>query len=145
MWRLKTDKEEAHPPRTGQILLAILADPVERDTLSAFASGNNWILDVVGAVEPAIERLSRGPVPVVLIDRDIQDQDWRLAIRLLVSANPSPCVILVSAVVDLYLFDEVVHQGGYDVLSKPLRNEQLRRTLGLAFTFWRNGLTRTPN
>jgi DNA-binding NtrC family response regulator len=143
MWPLKTDREAVRTPRAKQTLLAILPDPADRDAVNVFASTNNWILNVIGAVEPAIERLSHGPVPVVLIDRDVPEQDWRLSIRTLVSRNPSPCVILVSAVVDLYLFDEVVHHGGYDVLSKPLRNEQLRRTLGLAFTFWKHALTRS--
>ncbi|MDQ2777034.1 MAG: hypothetical protein M3Y57_19245 [Acidobacteriota bacterium] len=140
---MKTVREAVRTPRAEQRLLAILPDPTDRDAVGVFASTNNWTLNVVGAIEPAVERLSHGPFPVVLIDRDVPEQDWRLSIQTLVSRDPSPCVILVSSVVGLYLFDEVVHYGGYDVLSKPLRNEQLRRTVGLAFTFWKNGLTRT--
>lgn len=144
MWPLNTDKSAVRAHRVDQKLLAILPDTVDRDAVNAFAIANNWSLNVVGGVEQAILRLSEASVPVILIDRDLPDEDWRLAIRTLTSRAPSPCVILASAVVDLYLFDEVVHHGGYDVVRKPFREEALRRTLGLAFSFWNNGLTRTP-
>lgn len=144
MWPLNTDKSAVRAPRADQTLLAILPDAADRDAVSTLAIANNWSLNVVGGVEQAILRLSEASVPVILIDRDLPDEDWRLAIRTLTSRAPSPCVILASAVVDLYLFDEVVHHGGYDVVRKPFREEALRRTLGLAFSFWNNGLTRTP-
>lgn len=144
MWPLNTDKSAVRAPRADQTLLAILPDAADRDAVSTLAIANNWSLNVVGGIEQAILRLSEASVPVILIDRDLPDEDWRLAIRTLTSRAPSPCVILASAVVDLYLFDEVVHHGGYDVVRKPFREEALRRTLGLAFSFWNNGLTRTP-
>lgn len=144
MWPLNTETPTVRAPRVDQRLLAILADTADRDAVSAFAIANNWSLKVVGGVGQAISWLSEAPVPVILIDRDLPDEDWRLAIRTLTSHAPSPCVILASAVVDLYLFDEVVHHGGYDVVRKPFREDALRRTLGLAFSFWKNGLTRSP-
>lgn len=144
MWPLKTSREPTRYSDADPILLAILPDASDRDAVSACASVNNWGLNVVTTVEHALPWLATTTVPVILMDRDLPDDDWRLAIHKLISRNPSPCVILLSAVVDLYLFDEVVHHGGYDVLSKPLRDEQLRRTLGLAFHFWKIGLTRTP-
>jgi FixJ family two-component response regulator len=144
MWPLKTNREPVRTPGTGPTLLAILPDASDRDAVTAFADTNNWRLHMVSAVDQALPRLSDASIPVILMDRDLPDQDWRLAIHKLISRAPSPCVILLSGVVDLYLFDEVVHHGGYDVLSKPLRDEQLRRTLGLAFNFWKSGMTRTP-
>jgi len=42
------------------------------------------------------------------------------------------CVILVSGVVDAYLWDEVVRKGGFDLLPKPLRKEGVIRTVRLA-------------
>jgi DNA-binding NtrC family response regulator len=144
MWHLNTEKPAVRASRSDQKLLAILPDIADRDAVGAFAIANHWGLNVVSSVEEAGSQLSEAPAPVILIDCDLPDEDWRLAIQTLISRAPCPCVILASAVVDLYLFNEVVHHGGYDVVSKPFRAEQLRRTLGLAFTFWENGLTRTP-
>jgi DNA-binding NtrC family response regulator len=47
-------------------------------------------------------------------------------------------VILASSVSDHYLFEELIHQGGYDVIAKPLKLEELRRITRLALTFWKN-------
>ena len=71
---------------------------------------------------------------VILLDRAIAGQDWRDAVRMLASHPLLRAVILASPVVDHYLFTEVVHHGGYDVISTPLQLDELRRTLGLAFS-----------
>jgi hypothetical protein len=61
---------------------------------------------------------------------------WRIAMRrFYMLANPV-CVFVVSRVADRYLWDEVVRNHGYDVLPKPLRREQVIRSVELAW-YWR--------
>jgi hypothetical protein len=44
-------------------------------------------------------------------------------------------------VVDTYLWNEVVSKGGFDVLSKPLREDDVVRAVRLAWSYW-NSATR---
>ena len=119
-------------------LLAILPALSDQESIRQFASAANWNLNLTTSLTQAMLWLANVTVPIVLVDRDLRDDDWRVAIKKLSAFTPSPCVILASAVADSYLFDEVIHNGGYDVVAKPLQEEELRRTLGLAFSFWKN-------
>lgn len=119
-------------------LLAILADAPDQEKVKEFTGCNHWGLNLVSAVESAAASVGAEMPPVVLLDRDVAGQDWRESVRMLSSSRPAPAVILASHVVDQYLFTELVHHGGYDVISKPLQVDELRRALGLAFSFWKN-------
>ena len=144
MWPLHAHRRngpEIRDPQANQSLLAILPDLSDQELLRKFANTVNWQLELATGLGQAMRWLAKATVPVVLVDRDLKDEDWRVAIRKLSSLAPSPCVILASAVADSYLFNEVVHHGGYDVVAKPLQEEEIRRTLGLAFSFWKNRLT----
>jgi DNA-binding NtrC family response regulator len=119
-------------------LLAILSDAFDQEKVKDFTACNHWCLNVVSALESAAASVAADMPPVILLDRDLAGQDWRDTVRMLASHRPAPAVILASHVLDQYLFTEVVHHGGYDVISKPLQVDELRRILGLAFSFWKN-------
>jgi FixJ family two-component response regulator len=80
--------------------------------------------------------------PVVLCDRDLPGKGWRGTVEDLASSPHRACIILVSGVVDTYLWNEVVRTGGFDVLSKPLREDDVIRAVRLAWSYW-NSATRT--
>ena len=61
--------------------------------------------------------------------------DWRDALQLLASSRPDCSIILTSSVNDEYLWDEVIHKGGYDVLAKPLQEDQTVRAVNLAWSY----------
>jgi len=60
------------------------------------------------------------------------------------SGGNHACIFLVSKVADDYLWNEVVRRGGYDVISKPLRHDELERAAKLAWTYWSSTLNRIP-
>ena len=62
---------------------------------------------------------------MILCDRDLPGRGWRETVEDLASSPHRACIILVSEVVDTYLWNEVVRTGGYDVLSKPLREDEV--------------------
>ena len=130
---------------SGPALLAILSDPGDQHAVKEFTCHNHWDLNVVSSMEQAIVSTSLELPSVVLLDRAIADQDWRKTVRMLASHASAPSVILASPVVDHYLFTEVVHHGGYDVISTPLQLDELRRTLGLAFSFWKNQIPKSSS
>ena len=46
------------------------------------------------------------------------------------------CILLASRVMDDYLWHQVIHHHGYDVVAKPFRSEELRRAVTFAWS-WR--------
>ncbi len=74
--------------------------------------------------------------PVILLDRNWPGADWRKAVETLAASPHHTCVILMSGVADDYLRQELVRQGGYDVLPKPLRADSVVRVLKLALSYW---------
>jgi FixJ family two-component response regulator len=82
--------------------------------------------------------LHKVKAPVVLYDRDLPGKGWRGTVEDLASSPHRACIILVSGVADAYLWNEVVRTGGFDVLSKPLREDEVVRAVRLASSYWNN-------
>jgi DNA-binding NtrC family response regulator len=91
---------------------------------------------MTGACEEALEIVKKGGAAVILYDRDLPGLDWRDALRKLAGAIPACPVILTSPVNDGYLWGEVIRRGGYDVLAKPLQEDQTVRFVNLAWSLW---------
>lgn len=123
-------------------VLAVLSGDGERQLVTTFARDNGWNVSFAETVEQARTRLAGNVVAVILLDRDSAGVEWRSMVRNLADHRPAPCIILMSPVVDRYLFQELVNQGGYDVVAKPLQREELRRIVGLAFAFWKSRVGR---
>ena len=83
---------------------------------------------------------------IILLDRDLADGDWRDSLSACASSSAGVCTILISRVTDDYLWNEVVGNGGYDVLVKPLREQNVQRAVKFAWSYWnstRRSATRT--
>ena len=128
MWPLK-----AHPHNAAKIL-GFAAAGADRDIIAAVAQSSAVPL----ALSSTLKQDLVTDAAVVILDRDLVEIDWRAAVRTLVTSKRHPCVILLSSVVDDYLFEELVKQGGFDVVAKPIRADELKRVLKLALSFWRN-------
>jgi CheY-like chemotaxis protein len=74
--------------------------------------------------------------PIILFDRDWPGTEWRTAVASLAASPHGACVVLLSGVSDDYLRQEVIRMGGYDVLPKPLRAENVQRAVKLALSYW---------
>ena len=117
-------------------VLAITNDDRDKRALAAFSVRNRWDLIMTGACEEALEIVKKGGAAVILYDRDLPGLDWRDALRKLAAATPACPVILTSPVNDGYLWGEVIRRGGYDVLAKPLEEDQTVRFVNLAWSLW---------
>ena len=69
-----------------------------------------------------------GPVAVVC-DESLP---WRDIVSYLADGCDPPRVIVVSAVVESRLFAEVLNVGGFDVVTKPFSEAEIRRVLSSA-------------
>jgi CheY-like chemotaxis protein len=123
-------------------VIGLIASEEDRRRLTGICSRNGWNLLFVDTSEEARIALHNLKVPVILCDRDLPGKGWRETVEDLASSPHRACIILVSGVVDTYLWNEVVRTGGFDVLSKPLREDDVVRAVRLAWSYW-NSATRT--
>lgn len=122
---------------TGETIavLAITRDESCRRSFEDFAARGDWELAIAGSFESAIESLKKNRTAVILCDRDLPGLDWHDALRKLSAATRACAILLVSPVNDEYLWEEVIRQGGFDVLVKPLQQEKAVRAVNLAWSY----------
>jgi len=121
--------------RGPNTVVGLVTSSEDRRLLSGICSRNGWNLILQDTCEEARIALHRLKSPVVLCDRDLPGQRWRETVEELASSPHRACIILVSGVVDTYLWNEVARTGGFDVLSKPLREEDVVRAVRLALSY----------
>ena len=131
---LRTDA----PPLGRLTVIALISGESNRRDLAGICSRKGWNLLLAGTVEDARAVLDKVRAPVILCDRDLPGNGWRSTVEGLASSPHRACVILVSPVVDTYLWNEVVRTGGFDVLSKPFREDEVARAVRLAWSYWNN-------
>ena len=108
----------------------------DRAVLAEVCSRRQWNVLFADTCDQARAALDQVKAPVILCDRDLPGGEWRDVVQALASFPHRACVILISRVVDDYLWNEVVQRGGYDVLLKPLREEDVVRAVRLAWSYW---------
>ncbi len=116
-------------------LLAITQGPDERASLQRIAAELQWRLSIVGSLDEAVALLGEEPLPLVICDRDLPGGDWREIVAQIAARRDVLCVVLASTVIDDYLWDEVINQRGYDVVSKPFEADQLQRAVRFAWSW----------
>lgn len=117
-------------------VLAITASDHDQVTLARMAARADWQLALSADLEDGVHLLSHRRFHIVLIDRDLPG-DWRDAVNRLANAAPGTCILLTSAVNDNYLCEEVVQRGGYDVLTKPFRDDTVVHAIDHAWWYWK--------
>ncbi len=118
---------------TLEVILANVAGE-DRNNLQSVLYGTPWV--VVDANPPEIESVVReAAVPIVVCDRD--RTDCRAMIRALTKARRDVCVIVLSGEADPFFNEEVVRYGGFDLLTRPFRREQVLPMLLFAYTHCR--------
>jgi FixJ family two-component response regulator len=105
--------------------------------LKAILHDTPWELAGIPRIEDAAIALKEASAPILLFDRDTAGACWQDTMKRLIKSRRSACVILLSSVADQYLWDEVVQQGGFDVLARPFRKEQVLSALVFAYAHCR--------
>jgi len=115
-------------------VVALVVDDQDRKVLASAAGQESLEVHFAESCEEAGAVANRLSAPVILIDRDWPGSEWRAAVERL-AATHGACVILLSAVTDAYLWQEVTRTGGYDILAKPLRVANVARVIRLALHY----------
>ena len=122
-------------------VIGLLASHEDRKLLAGVCGRNGWNLLFADTCEEARIALHKLKSPVVLCDRDLPGRGWRWTVEGLAASPHRACIILVSGVVDTYLWNEVVRTGGFDVLSKPLREDEVVCAVRLAWSYWNSAVS----
>jgi DNA-binding response OmpR family regulator len=123
-------------------VLAVFPSAIERAAILDLAACHGWHMTVCAALAAAEKELALRQPALILYDRDTPGLEWQDAIELLAQSAQASPIILVSGVADDYLWQEVNHLGGYDVLTKPLNPEAVAQGVRLAWSFFRSGFRR---
>jgi DNA-binding NtrC family response regulator len=126
-----------HAPERTPVnsILAFTDSEADRSTLQDIAAERGWELSFADHSAADGSLLARDRFAIILCDRDLPGAEWRANIEALHQAAPDSCIMLLSSVNDEYLWNEVIRCGGYDVLTKPLRESQVVPAITLALLY----------
>lgn len=129
-----TVSPKVEPPRIP--VVAAVVSEQDRHILASVSGQELLELHFVESCEEACAAAKHLTAPVILYDRDLQGAEWRTAVENLAASPHRACVVLMSGVVDDYLRQELFRRGGYEVLPKPLRADNILRVINLALSYW---------
>jgi DNA-binding response OmpR family regulator len=101
----------------------------DRLLLTELSRKFGWRLFEVHNRREAIRCLRNNAVQVVLAERQAPQETWKRMLHDLRLISPSPQLIVTSRDADEYLWSEVLNLGGFDVLPRPLRQEEVERVV----------------
>jgi DNA-binding response OmpR family regulator len=142
MWqRIRSMFAPAEPQRTDApgsriTIVSALLDDQDRSLIAEVCVENQWDVFFVKTCAEARHVSEQIKPHIILLDRDLSDGNWRSSVSACASSAAGPCTMLVSRVADDYLWNEVVSNGGYDVLRKPLRRPDVLRAVKFAWSYW---------
>ena len=125
------------PHRTVTVL-EVSPDESDHSTLIEIFSHSNWKLHIARTCAEAVAFLAKKLIPVVVCERELPDGSWKdILERVTRAANP-PALIVSSRLADDRLWTEVLDSGGYNVLGKPFRRNEVFRDVSLAWLQWKS-------
>jgi DNA-binding response OmpR family regulator len=121
-WLTKHMGEAALEPST---LMIVISDQQERREVETIVAPCRWTVYRATSCEEAI-RFARYTRPrVLLCDAELADGGWRRIWKALSIGPHPPLLVVASRNADERLWAEVLNAGGYDVLAKPFRAEEV--------------------
>jgi len=123
-----------HPPRIT--IVSILLDDRDRSLIADVCYENQWDVFFAKTCAEARQVSEQIKPHIILFDRDSAGGDWRNSLSDCASSSAGACTLLISRVADDNLWNEVVRNGGYDVLPKPLREQAVLRAVKFAWSYW---------
>jgi DNA-binding NtrC family response regulator len=125
-------------------VIALGVNDPDRNLLIEASVQHKWKMQFSVTCGDAWSVLEQTKAPIILCDRDIEGAEWRDVVKMMASSTHGACAILLSRVVDDYLWNEVIANGGYDVVPKPLREEDVVRSVRLAWSYWSSSTRPSP-
>jgi DNA-binding NtrC family response regulator len=113
----------------SQILLSVSPCGEDHNALRRILSSTRWQIAAVNTCRRAISLLGHTHVSVIVCEHELPDGTWQDILSLFADSRMPPRVIVTSKVANEHLWAEVLNLGGYDVLAKPFREQEVRHVL----------------
>ena len=106
-------------------LMIVLAAEEDRRSIEAIVAPCQWKVYRAGSCEEAI-RFARYTHPrVLLCDDELPDGNWRRIWKALSIGPLPPLLVVASRNADERLWSQVLNAGGFDLLAKPFRTQEV--------------------
>jgi DNA-binding response OmpR family regulator len=130
------ETRHADSHRSRVTIVSVLLEDQDRSLIAEVCYQNQWDVFFAKTCAEARQVSEQIKPHVILLDRDLADGDWRHSLSGCAASSAGACTMLISRVADDYLWNEVVCNGGYDVLPKPLREPDVLRAVKFAWSYW---------
>ena len=104
-----------------------------------------WSLDSAFSWVEAIKSLEAEPTPVVIVERDLPDGNWKTLHNRLIQMPLPPKMIVTCRLADERLWAEVLNLGGFDVLAQPFHVREVLRSVNSACSHWDEEWRKAPS
>ena len=127
--RRNTVLSASSPKRLKILAVSICLDDIF--LLEYLGDQHGWELKFTASPQEAF-RLASSDFDLILCNRNQPGYPWREVMDRLAATSPRSCILLVSPTNDDYLWWDVLHHRGFDVLIRPLREEIVLRAVDTA-------------
>ena len=124
-WLKKRNTELSESANKRLRILAVSISLHDIFLLEYLGNQHGWETKFAGSPQEAFKLASYGGFDLILCDRNQSGYPWREVMDRLGAASPCSCILLVSPTSDDYLWWDVLHHRGFDVLVRPLREEMV--------------------
>jgi DNA-binding NtrC family response regulator len=128
-------KEQSMGTRKFTIPLVVVSTRKEdHDNLESILADSAWQLFTAATLAEAYGALRNARTPIVICDAAIDGSRWSDTIRSFSRARPGAYVIFLADDNRESVYQEIIRHGGFDVLTRPLRKEDVFRVLLFAYS-----------
>jgi two-component system, NtrC family, response regulator HydG len=115
---------------SASVLLAVSSDPKDPEVLEVNLKG--WRVHWAPTCNDALAILKQSACDVVLCERELPDGGWRDLLAGLGALRDALPLVVMSGAADESMWAEVLRDGGFDLLAKPLEDREVCRVLPTA-------------
>jgi two-component system response regulator FlrC len=112
------------------VLLAVSSDPKDPELLESNLKG--WRVHRARTCNDALSKLRESACDVILCDNNLPDGGWRDLLARLGALQAALPVVVMSSAADETMWAEVLRDGAFDLLAKPLENQEICRVMSSA-------------
>lgn len=133
-----TDGRASRQKRPSAVadVLSIGANPTLAIYLSGLFQSFRWTVRRSESCKAAIEFLRSNRAAVAICEEELPDAAWQDALRAINAMTDAPMFVVIGS--DKTVLGEVLALGGFDVLTRPLRESEVIWTVASAWHEWMN-------
>ena len=135
MWFVEWFKRQDCPVRDARTeplkVLALSLLLGDRLVLERLGRQHGWDIHCTHS-NAGLRLTTRSDFSVILLDRDQPCHPWREVLERLATVSPGSSILLVSPASDDYVWRDVLHHGGFGIITRPLHSETVLHAIQAA-------------